>query len=127
MRRRIADEDYCDSGVESDSDGGRPSSTPYAIESAGRLSAAESKDEHSAEDRGEGGSDDDQHRPPTQEEMYKHLTVFLKTLHRLEQNRLGQKRVWRCASNGIIGTRFHQVRSLELTSSLDGSQCWMAC
>ena len=123
-RCRIADEDYFDSGVESGSDGGRPSSSPYAIEIA-----AESEDEHSAEDSGEDGSDDDQHQPPTQEEIYKHPAVFMKTLHHLGQNRLGQKkkRVWRCGSNGIIKTRFHQVRSLELNSSLGGSQWWTAC
>ena len=53
-----------------------------------RQLKAESEDEHSAEDSGEDGNDDDQHRLPRQEEVYKHTAVFLKTLHRL-----GQKRV----------------------------------
>ena len=117
-RRRTADEDYCDSGVVSASDGDssddhrRPRTRARA-----RQSTAES--EHSAEDSGEDGSDDDQHRPPTQEEVYKHAAVFLKTLHRL-----GQSASARSAPSGIIRPRFHRVRLLDLSSSLDGLQRW---
>ena len=39
----------------------------------------------------------------------------------------GKSAFARCASNGIIGPRFHQVSSLNLNSSPGGSLCWTAC
>ena len=69
VRRRTADEDYCDSGVESGSDSDSSDGHRRPRMRSRARQSTESEGEHTAEVSGEDGGDDDQHRPPTQEEV----------------------------------------------------------